>query len=87
LEGSYALHNKRPEGTKYEKKTYFGYSGRHQVHMNFQTSPPPSPYIATPATVSTTPIEKIMSNFEFIFVLLFVLFYYYKTSYKLIVKK
>jgi hypothetical protein len=28
-----------------------------------------------------------MSNFEFIFVLLFVLFYYYKTSYKLIVKK
>jgi hypothetical protein len=31
----------RPEGPKYgEKKNYFGYSGRHQVHMNFQ---PPFP--------------------------------------------
>jgi hypothetical protein len=71
-----------------KKKTYFGYSGRHQVHMSFQPSPPPpSPHIATLAKVSTTPIEKNISNIEFIFVLLFVLFYYYKTSYKLIVKK
>ena len=30
----------RPEDPKYGKKTYFGYSGRHQVHMNFQPSPP-----------------------------------------------
>jgi hypothetical protein len=30
----------RPECPKYGKKTYFGYSGRHQVHMNFQPSPP-----------------------------------------------
>jgi hypothetical protein len=64
-----------------KKKTYFGYSGRHQVHMNFQ---PPPPF---PTYCNTAPIEKIMSNIEFIFVLLFVLFYYYKTSYKLIVKK
>ncbi len=47
--------------------------------------PPPSPHVATPAKVSTAPIEKIMCNIEFIFVLLFV--YYYKTSNKIIVKK
>jgi hypothetical protein len=50
-------------------------------------SPPPSPPVATPAKVSTAPIEKNMCNIEFLFVLLFVLFYYYKTSNKLIVKK
>jgi hypothetical protein len=49
--------------------------------------PPPSPHVATPAKVSTAPIGKIMCNIEFIFVLLFVSFYYYKTSNKLIVKK
>ncbi len=48
--------------------------------------PPPSPHVATPAKVSTAPIEKSMCNIEFIFVLLFVLFYY-KTSDNLIVKK
>jgi hypothetical protein len=42
----------RPEGTKYGKKTYFGYSGRHEVHMNFQPSPP-SLHVATPTKVST----------------------------------
>ncbi len=30
----------RPEGLKYRIEAYFGYSGRHQVHMNLQTSPP-----------------------------------------------
>ncbi len=49
--------------------------------------PPPSPHVATPAKVSTAPIEKIMCNIEFLFELLFVLFYYYKTSNKLFVKK
>jgi hypothetical protein len=59
----------RPEGPKCEKKTYFGYSGRHQVHMNFQPSPPPSPHVATPAKVSTAATAKIMYNIEFISVL------------------
>jgi hypothetical protein len=30
----------RPEGPKYGKEAYFVYSGRHQVYMNFQPSPP-----------------------------------------------
>jgi hypothetical protein len=30
----------RPEGPKYGKEAYFGYSGRHQVDMNFQPSRP-----------------------------------------------
>ncbi len=77
----------RPEGPKYGKKTYFGYSGRHQVHMNFQPSPPLSLPVATPAKVFTAPMEKIICNIEVFFVLLFVLFYFKKTSNKLIVKK
>jgi hypothetical protein len=36
----------RPAGPKYGKKTYFGYSRWHQVHMNFRPSPPPSPHVA-----------------------------------------
>jgi hypothetical protein len=60
----------RPEGPKYGKTTYFGYSGRHQVHMNFQPSPPPSPHVATPAKVSTAPIAKIMCNIGFFFVII-----------------
>jgi hypothetical protein len=49
----------RPEGPKYGKTTYFGYSGRHQVHMNFQLSPrAPSLHIATPAKVSTAAHTK-----------------------------
>ena len=59
-----------PEGPKYgEKKTYFGYSGRHQVHMNFQPSPPPFTHVATPAKVSTATKTEIMCNIKFIFVL------------------
>jgi hypothetical protein len=48
----------RPEGTKYGKKTYFGYSGRHQVHMNFQPSPTPSLHVETPTKVSTAAHSK-----------------------------
>jgi hypothetical protein len=66
LDGSYAFHKKPPRRSKiWRKKTYFGYSGRHQVQMNFQPSPPPSPPVATPAKVSTAPMEKIKSNIEF----------------------
>jgi hypothetical protein len=50
LEGSYAIRS-CPDGPKYGKNTYFGYFGRHQVHMNFQPSPPP--HVATPAKVFT----------------------------------
>jgi hypothetical protein len=41
LEGSDAFDKKLPGRSKIWKNTYFGYSGRHQVHMNFQPSPPP----------------------------------------------
>jgi hypothetical protein len=36
LEGYYAFNEKLPGRSKIRIKTYFGYSGRHQVHMNFQ---------------------------------------------------
>jgi hypothetical protein len=36
LEGYYAFNEKPPGRSKIRKETYFGYSGRHQVHMNFQ---------------------------------------------------
>ncbi len=54
----------RPEGLKYGEKTYFGYSGRHQVYMNFQPSPP-SPHVATPAKVSTAAQQKLFVNCDF----------------------
>jgi hypothetical protein len=57
-----------------EKKTYFGYSGRHQVHMNFQTRPAsPFPTCCTPAKVSTAVKAKIMHKIEFIFALIILL--------------
>ena len=56
----------RPEGPKYGKEAYFGYSGRHQVYMNFQPSHPLSPPVATPGKVSTAATAKIMCNIAFI---------------------
>ncbi len=53
------------EGPKYGKITYFGYSGRHQVHMNFQPSPPPSPHVAT-TRVFTAATAKITCSNELI---------------------
>jgi hypothetical protein len=56
----------RPEGPKYGKKICFGYSGRHQVHMNFQPSPPPpSPPVTTPAKVSKAPMAKLYATLNF----------------------
>ncbi len=75
LEGSYAFHKKPPRRSKLWKKTYFGYSGRHQVHMNFQPSPPPSPPVATPAKVSTAPMEKIICNIEFFLIIIFIILF------------
>ncbi len=56
----------RPEGPKYGKEAYFGFSGRHQVYMNFQLSRPLSPPVATPGKVSTAATAKIMCNIAFI---------------------
>jgi hypothetical protein len=64
-----------PECPKYGKKTYFGYSGRHQVHMNFQPSPPPSPPVATPAKVSTAPMEKIICNIDFFCIIICIILF------------
>jgi hypothetical protein len=76
----------RPEGPKYGKSLlWILWAASNSYEL--QALPPPSPHVATPAKVSTAHIEIIMCNIEFIFVLLFVLFYYYKTSNKLIVKK
>jgi hypothetical protein len=50
----------RPECPKYGKKAYFGYSGRHQVHMNFQPSPPLSLPVATPGKDSAAAAVKII---------------------------
>jgi hypothetical protein len=52
-----------------EKKTYFGYSGRYQVH-ELPALPPPSPHVATPTKVSTAATAKIMCNIEIICVLI-----------------
>jgi hypothetical protein len=60
----------RPEGPKYGKEAYFGYSGRHQVHMNLQPSPPLSSPVATPGKVSAAGAEKFMCYNAFIFVLI-----------------
>ncbi len=55
------------EGLKYGK-TYFGYSGWHQLHINFQPSSLPlSGHVATPAKVYTAVAVKIMCNVAFIF--------------------
>jgi hypothetical protein len=60
FEGSYALHKKPSRRSKIRKKTYFGNSGRHQVHVNFQPSPP-STHVATHAKVSTaTPAKNYL---------------------------
>jgi hypothetical protein len=60
----------RPEGTKYGKITYFGYSGRHQVHMNFQPSPPLPYMLKLLPRFLLLPTAKIMCNIKFIFVLI-----------------
>ncbi len=59
----------RPEGPRYGKEAYFGYSGRHQVHMNLQPSPPLSLPVATPGKISTAAAANIMCNIAFIFTL------------------
>jgi hypothetical protein len=39
MKGYYAFNEKPPGRSKIRKRKYFGYSGRHQVHMNFPLSP------------------------------------------------
>jgi hypothetical protein len=63
----------RQEGPKYGKEAYFGYSGRHQVYMNFQPSPSLSLPVATPgkdSTAAAVKIIKIMCNIAFSFTLI-----------------
>jgi hypothetical protein len=84
LEGSYAFYKKPPRRSKIWKKSLLWILWAASSSYELPALPPPSLHVATPAKVSTAPIEKIMCNIEFIFVLLF---YYYKTSNKLIVKK
>jgi hypothetical protein len=65
LEGSDAFYKKLPGRFKIWKKTYFDYSGRYQLHMNFQPSPP-YPNVATPAKVLLLPHQKlfVICNFQ-----------------------
>ena len=77
----------RPEGPKIWEKNLLWILRAASSSYELPALPPPSLHVATPAKFSTAPIEKIMGNFEFIFVLLFLLFYYNRTSNKLIVKK
>ncbi len=62
----------RPEGPKYGKEAYFGYSGRHQVHMNLQTSPP-FPASCNSWQGSAAGAEIFMCYIAFIFVLIILL--------------
>jgi hypothetical protein len=87
LEGSYAFHKKPPRRSKIREKNLLWILWAASSSYELPALPPPSQHVATPAKVSTAPIEKIMGMIEFIFVLLFLLFYYYKTSNKLTVKK
>jgi hypothetical protein len=87
LEGSYAFHKKPPRRSKIWKKNLLWILWAASSSYELPALPPPSPPVATPAKVSTAPMEKIICNIEFFFVLLFVLFYFFKTSNKLIVKK
>jgi hypothetical protein len=52
-----------PEGPKYGGKLIFEYSGRHQVHLNFQPFPPPPyPHVAITAKESTAATTNSMCN-------------------------
>jgi hypothetical protein len=86
LEGSYAFHKKPPRRSKIWKKNLLWILRAASSSYELPALPPPSPHVETPAKVSTAPMGKIICNIDF-FVLLFVLFYYYKTSNKFIVKK
>jgi hypothetical protein len=71
----------RPEGPKYGKENYFGYSGWHKVHMTSSPSPPfPAAPVESPAKVSTAVAEKFICYIAFIFELI-------KLLYKLIPQK
>ncbi len=76
----------RPEGPKYGKKLTLDTLGGIKF---IWTSSPHTPFSTCCNTCQGFYCSHriIMCNIEFIFVLLFVLFYYYKTSNKLIVKK
>jgi hypothetical protein len=87
LEGSYAFYKKPPRRFKNLEKSLLWILRAASSSYELPALSSPSLHVATPAKVSTAPIEKIMCNIEFIFVLLFLLFYYYKTSNKLIVQK
>jgi hypothetical protein len=59
-----------PEGPKCGKEAYLGYSGRHQVYLNFQPFPPLSLPVATPGKASTAAAAKIMCSIAFSFTLI-----------------
>ncbi len=68
LEGSYAFHKKPPEWSKI-RITNLLCILREASNAYELPAFPPSPYVATPAKVSTAATAKIMFNIEFIFVL------------------
>jgi hypothetical protein len=84
LEGSYAFHRKPPRRSKIWEKNLLWILWAASSSYELPALPPPSPHVATPAKISTAPIEKIMGYIEIIFLLLFLFFYYYKTSNNLI---
>jgi hypothetical protein len=57
----------RPEGPKYGEKNLLWTLWAASSSYELPALPPPSPHVATPAKISTAPIEKIMGNIEFIY--------------------
>ncbi len=53
----------RPKNPKYRKNTHFGYNGRHQVRLNFQRPPSPSPPVSSLAKVSMPPQQNRLVTF------------------------
>jgi hypothetical protein len=66
----------RPEGPKYGEKNLlwilWAASSSYELPA---LPPPPSPPVATPAKVSTTPMEKIICNIEFFCIIICIILF------------
>ncbi len=86
LEGSYAFHKKPPRRSKIWKKTYFRYSGRHQVHMNFQPSPPLPHLLQHLPRFLLLQRKKLYATLNF-FCIIICIILFFKNFNKLIIRK
>jgi hypothetical protein len=75
LEGSYAFHKKPPRRSKIWKKNLLWILWAASSSYELPALPPPSPPVATPAKVSTAPMEKIICNIEFFCIIICIILF------------